>query len=165
MSAVNTASFLSQTGVRIPDAAEWQKLPRRGVLTEDVKRRVSQQRPHASADDVRLENVAARSHEDLAAASAERRFQSLLATWRADTKMISNEVTVLLHRAHFAIVGMGREALPFIFQDLAAGGGPWFVALQAITLENPIAPENAKSSSRMREDWLKWGRIHDYVSS
>src|SRR5665213_588975 len=65
--------------------------------------------------------------------TAEAKFNSLLSVWRQDVAPISNQVTVLMHPAHYAIIGMGRDALPFIFKDLANGGGPWFVALQAIT--------------------------------
>jgi len=95
----------------------------------------------------------------------EEKFNALVRWWRRDTLPISNQVKILMHPAHFAIIGIGREALPYIFMDLAAGGGPWFAALEAITQEDPIPAKDAKDASRMREDWLAWGRSHDYLGS
>jgi len=58
---------------------------------------------------------------------------------------------------------LGPQVLPFIFADLAAGGGPWFVALESITHEDPIALEHRMSAKKMRADWIKWGIEHGYV--
>lgn len=96
---------------------------------------------------------------------AERRFYRLLAQWSADTMMVSNLVSILTHPAHYGIIGMGPQALPYIFRELEKGGGPWFVALGAITQENPVPASHESSSRLIREDWIEWGRKHGYVGS
>jgi len=91
-------------------------------------------------------------------------FRRLLSDWARDTMMSSDSVAILMHRAHYGIIGIGPPALPLIFKDLAEGGGPWFVALQAITHRNLTSPENANDVRKLREDWLEWGRANGYLS-
>jgi hypothetical protein len=93
------------------------------------------------------------------------KFDALVKAWRQDILPLSNQTAILTHPSYYAIIGMGREALPFIFRDLVRGGGSWFVALNAITQENPAAEQNVNDARRMRDDWLAWGRTHGYVRS
>jgi hypothetical protein len=95
----------------------------------------------------------------------EAKFDALVKAWRQDTMLLSDQVSILTHPSYYAIIGMGREALPFIFKDLARGGGSWFVALSAITQENPVSDTSIHDARRMREDWLAWGRVHGYLRS
>ncbi len=60
--------------------------------------------------------------------------------------------------AYQAIIGMGRTALPFIFEELHQRGGHWFWALRAITGENPVPPEHRGNVEAMTQDWLRWAR-------
>lgn len=91
-----------------------------------------------------------------------RLFDQFLAEWTRDTAVTSDAVAILTHPAYYRIIALGRQVLPLIFKDLASGGGPWFVALEAITLENPVQPEHAHDARLMRRDWLDWGRTHGY---
>lgn len=93
------------------------------------------------------------------------KFDALVKAWRRDTLAVSDQTAILTHPSYYAIIGMGREALPFIFRDLERGGGAWFVALHAITQENPVTEQNVNDARGMREDWLAWGRAHGYVGS
>jgi hypothetical protein len=101
----------------------------------------------------------------MAFGSTEAKFNALLEAWRRETLLLSDQVAILTHPSYYAIIGMGHEALPFIFRDLAAGGGPWFVALNAITQENPVPEKNKNNARLMREDWLGWGRSHGYIAA
>lgn len=92
-------------------------------------------------------------------------FKSLLEEWRRDTLMVSDEVAVLMHPAHFKIIGLGLQVLPCIFRDLGAGGGPWFVALEAITQDRSIATKSGNDANALRKNWLEWGRKHGYAGS
>ena len=102
----------------------------------------------------------ARTDEDV-----ERLFEDLLAAWKRDTMRVSDAVAVLMHPAHYGIIGLGPQVLPHILRDLVEGGGPWFVALQAITQENPTSPQHAKNARLMRDDWIAWGKAHGYIGS
>jgi len=92
-------------------------------------------------------------------------FFQLRGQWTEDTIMSSNLVATITHPAYYSIIGLGRAALPLILDDLKNGGGPWFVALQAITRENLASPENATDARKLRDDWLAWGRAHGYLSA
>ena len=90
-------------------------------------------------------------------------FDTLLETWRSETRFQSDQSAILAHSAYYRLIGLGPAVLPLIFQDLQAGGGPWFVALQAITGEDPVRPEHRPSVTLMRQDWLAWARAKGYL--
>jgi hypothetical protein len=85
--------------------------------------------------------------------------------WARDTLMSSDGTAIVTHPAYYGIIGLGPDALPYIFEDLQNGGGPWFVALQAITHTDLTSHENAVDARKLREDWLAWGRRHGYVAA
>lgn len=94
----------------------------------------------------------------------ERIFAQLLEQWSHDTRVTSDQVAVLMHPAHLRIIGLGPQVLPCISKNLSEGGGPWFVALEAIVGENPFASTSSKAN-QMRNDWLAWGREHGYLGA
>lgn len=93
---------------------------------------------------------------------AKRVFLEAAEQWKRDTKLTSSVTEIVANPHHMRIVGLGKEALPLIFNDLKESGGQWFVALSSITGENPIEPEDAGRMKRMTESWLAWGREHGY---
>lgn len=89
------------------------------------------------------------------------RFYDLAKQWYADTGMLSIVQKKAVHPAYQRIIGMGRDALPFIFQELKRTRGHWLWALAAITGEDVAKPEQT-----MREAidaWLERGRILGYL--
>jgi hypothetical protein len=83
--------------------------------------------------------------------------------WKKETEFTSSNLEIVLHPAYQDILGMGKDALPFIFKELAANGGPWFWALRHITKEDPVDPEDRGKNKKMRETWLAWGHRHNYI--
>jgi hypothetical protein len=70
-----------------------------------------------------------------------------------------------MHPAYQRIIGMGRDALPFILEEFSKGElDDWFWAFYAITGENPITEEMAGDMDKMAEAWLQWGRDAGYLS-
>jgi hypothetical protein len=57
---------------------------------------------------------------------------------------------------------MGKDALPFIFRELAKGKGDWIWALECITRlpENPV-PEGATFKEAVKF-WLQWAKENGY---
>jgi len=87
-----------------------------------------------------------------------RRFQTLAATWREECAHLSSVRETVLHPAYQQIIGMGRDALPFLLRELERQPDHWFWALWAITQENPVPSEHRGRIRDMARDWLEWGR-------
>jgi hypothetical protein len=92
------------------------------------------------------------------ASETERRFRRLADGWLADTALDSDPVEKFLHPLHLKIIGLGEKALPSILKEVEKMSGHWFVALDAISWENPVRPEDEMSLERTAQAWLVWGR-------
>ncbi len=92
-----------------------------------------------------------------------RRFQSLAKTWREETRYLSSVHDMVLHPAYQQIIGMGRDALPFLFEELKRQPDHWFWALHAITGEDPVPPEEKGNLGAMIRRWLHWGAANGWV--
>jgi hypothetical protein len=93
--------------------------------------------------------------------STEGEFKALAAQWRKETGMMSMLHKKSMHPAYQRIIGMGKDALPFIFRELNERGGHWLWALCAITGEDAAKPEH--NLKQAVEAWLQWGREHGYL--
>lgn len=90
-------------------------------------------------------------------------FNLLAQQWREETAFLSFARQKAMHPAYQKIIGMGKEALPFIFKELRTGGGDWIWALEMIVRkENPAA---GKSNYKEAVDsWLNWGKQNGFAS-
>lgn len=86
------------------------------------------------------------------------RFEQLREQWEEATGMLSNPDRRAAHPTHQAVVALGVPVVPLLLRDMEARYTHWFMALRAITGENPVRPEHAGSIPDMVEDWLAWGR-------
>jgi hypothetical protein len=89
--------------------------------------------------------------------SLEEEFGRLAAKWREDTEYQSSVTRIAMHPAYQRIIGMGADAVPLILRDLEETQSQWFWALQAITGEDPVRPEDRGYVDRMISDWIRWG--------
>lgn len=87
-----------------------------------------------------------------------KRFQRLAKAWRDECAHLSSMREMALHPAYQQIIGMGLNALPFIFAELEREPNHWFWALRAITGEDPVVPDHRGSIRRMAQDWLQWAK-------
>ena len=62
------------------------------------------------------------------------------------------------------VVGMGREVVPQLLEELQTDVDAWFWALRAITEENPVRPEDVGDGAAMARAWLMWGKDKGYCS-
>jgi hypothetical protein len=90
------------------------------------------------------------------------RFRRLADRWRRETGHLSSLDDMCMHPAYQHIIGMGTDALPLIFEELAQRPDHWFWALNAITEEDPIPPPARGNVPAMTDAWLKWGEEHGY---
>jgi|SRR5579871_4793479 len=94
------------------------------------------------------------------------RFVRLAAEWRKETFVLSRVSAKTTHMSYYKIIGMGPLAVPFILKDLEANGPDhWFLALHAITEENPAKGGAPGDISAMTEAWLQWGKQKGYLTS
>jgi hypothetical protein len=71
---------------------------------------------------------------------------------------------MVLHPAYQQIIGMGKEALPFLIRELERNPDHWFWALRAITGEDPVPAEHRGRVRLMAQDWVKWARKRGVTS-
>ena len=91
-------------------------------------------------------------------------FERLATQWRKERNPLSSNASDNMQSiAYCKIIGMGPDALPFIFQELQRElkmGGPddWFMALWYIAQgENPVPMESRGKLKEMAKAWLEWG--------
>ncbi|HEX3497138.1 MAG TPA: hypothetical protein VHT02_08200 [Methylocella sp.] len=95
-------------------------------------------------------------------------FKELASQWRNERNPLSsNAWDNVRNPAYLRIIGMGWDAVPFILRELQYElkiGEPddWFVALWAITRENPVLIESRGNVKEMANAWLEWGSQQGY---
>lgn len=90
------------------------------------------------------------------------KFYTLASEWKKETASFSSITKKAMNQNYQRIIGMGEQALPFIFQELERHPDHWFWALTAITGINAIRPENRGRLEQMADDWLNWGKENGY---
>lgn len=95
----------------------------------------------------------------LASVTAE--FQALAAQWRADSQYDS--AAFHMTAAYQQIIDLDWPVVPVLLGELERRPDWWFMALTAITGEQPVRPEHAGNLTAMTEDWLAWGRQRGVV--
>jgi|GEM_PF-4713866 len=91
-------------------------------------------------------------------------FKALVKQWRSETKGMSSSSAIVLSTPYQRILSMGKNALPYIFQELRDNYGDWFWALEVITGQNPVPPQFQGDLKKMREIWLDYGTRNSLVS-
>jgi hypothetical protein len=90
-----------------------------------------------------------------------REFDKLAQLWYADTAKLSIVHQMAMHPAYQAIIGMGRDALPFIFRELQQTRDHWLWALNAITRQDASKPN--QTFDQAVDAWLDWGKNRGYL--
>jgi len=91
-------------------------------------------------------------------AELEREFRNLVEQWCHDNLVTSSITQLVMHPAYLRIIGMGRDVIPLLLRELQQNPNHWFYALNAITGENPVKPEDVGNIRKMSEAWLQWGK-------
>jgi hypothetical protein len=95
--------------------------------------------------------------------STQERFQRLAAEWKQQSRYLSNTAQTALLKPFPRIIGMGLSAVPLILEELQREPDQWFWALEAITEENPVPPEDAGKIRSMAKAWIEWGKQQGYL--
>lgn len=90
-------------------------------------------------------------------------FAVLAADWKERSKYMSNTMQMAMLRPYQRIIGLGPAALPHIFAELQRDNGFWFWALEAITGDDPVPPDDKGNVRRMVDAWLAWGQANGFI--
>jgi hypothetical protein len=96
-------------------------------------------------------------HTELTEAGTHDRFRRHLADWKEQSRYLSNTAQMAMLRPYQQIIGMGMAAVPLILRELQREPDQWFWALECITEENPVPPQDAGRVRAMANAWLRWG--------
>jgi hypothetical protein len=97
--------------------------------------------------------------------SIEDEFKMLAGKWRQQTGGDSSMSAIVSNINYLQVIALGKKAVPFILRELQREPAPWFVALQAVTGENPADdPQLAGDFPRIANAWLQWGRECGYLN-
>jgi len=151
----------SREAIRIPEAEEI-RYDRPRVVTKLAV---------GSASDIVRHNVRRSRfvYRDLSGAAIswqteppiEETFKSLAAEWTAATQHKSSLTERLLHPAYQSIIGLGREVVPLLLNELQERPDDWFWALSSVTRQNPA--EGVTTFDLAVARWLGWGREQGYI--
>lgn len=86
----------------------------------------------------------------------ERQFRALAERWYLDTMPLSSYVEKILHPSYQKILVLGKQAVPFIMDELEDMPNDWFWALRMLTDADPVPPTSAGNMQVMADAWLQW---------
>ena len=90
-------------------------------------------------------------------------FRRLVAQWLADTSTSSALDQRLLHPAYLRVIGLGRDVVPLVLAEVAAGNGLWMWALEALTGEDPTDADDSMVQARRK--WVAWGTARGLLAT
>ena len=84
-----------------------------------------------------------------------------------ETRRKSNPMDLINHPAYQTIIGMGKDVVPFILEDLQNSPKWWFYALIKIN-GGDIIPQDQHEEyvgqlNKLTKAWLEWGRNNKYI--
>lgn len=85
--------------------------------------------------------------------------------WKKNTRMYSSVSYIVSDENYNNIIGMGKDVIPLIFEDLEKTNDFWFTALIVLTGKNPVKKENIGYIEKMKEDWIEFGKENGYIKS
>ena len=152
--------------IRIPDATNTEQ-----ALVAEFGRRVEEQshdlfgeiRSQRSRVTDRLHNLVREAGAASDAVSVDQAFRLLAEKWKRETAIVSSVTKKVRHPAYRSIVALGMSVVPLLIAELAARPDHWFSALEEITGENPVDPEDGKQMAQAVKAWVNWGASKGYA--
>lgn len=92
-------------------------------------------------------------------------FAQLVNQWHQEIGITSSISRIVTCPSYLRIIAMGKLALPLILNDLRLHRDDpdfWFVALEAITGEDPVPDEACGDSVKMAEAWLAYAELNGW---
>ena len=93
----------------------------------------------------------------------EREFRQLTDQWYEETRFLSSTSEIVSKETYYQIVALGKRVIPLILRELQERNGHWFLALRALTKDDPVGPQDRGNMRRMTQAWLDWGKKHNQI--
>lgn len=155
--ALSEGRFTSSTGIPKKKSAQIRvknrKVPEKVYFTESVTSYAYL--PMEGKPMVANTAILARSLE-----SPAEKFKRLKAQWLREMPPSSRMRDLVLCKSYQRIIGMGKDALPFLLSEVEREPRAWFWALEAITEANPV-PEGGDLNS-IAQAWTRWASEHGF---
>ena len=90
------------------------------------------------------------------------KFDSLKNDWKTSRPPESSPIRLAMHPAYLKIIGMGKDAVPLLLEELKISPDMWFVALRSITCDDPVPASARGNVVEMAKAWIKWGEERGY---
>jgi hypothetical protein len=84
------------------------------------------------------------------------KFEKLANNWYEETCGFSSITKKITNFNYLKIIALGQAVVPLILHSLAQKPDHWFVALKALTDQDPV--ESGDNFEQAVEAWLKWGK-------
>ena len=116
------------------------------------------------------ENPAANTDRDIFNKNAEisseviDKFYTLATEGQSEVAGMSSTAQMSQHPAYQEIINMGSQVVPLLLSELQKNPLYWLAALNAITGENPIKPEQRGRVKQMASAWIEWGKDRGYAT-
>jgi hypothetical protein len=95
----------------------------------------------------------------------EQKFNRLAEQWRQKTMFMSRAADITADFTYYQIVGLGPAIIPLILRQVQGGEGHWFLALRALTGDDPVKAEEAGHLAKMAQSWIEWGKRRGLIES
>ena len=89
------------------------------------------------------------------------RFNELSQKWEQETCGLSSISKKITNLNYLKIIALGKIAVPFILESLQTKPDHWFLALKALTDEDPTQPGD--DFEQAVEAWLNWGKRKGFI--
>lgn len=90
-------------------------------------------------------------------------FLELKRKWYQDTFLTSDSNKIVNHPAYLQIIELGADVIPILLEDLEITSSHWFSALRQLAEVNPVPHNHIGNITKMKEDWISWGRNEGLV--
>ena len=91
-----------------------------------------------------------------------KKFSRLSQQWSSDTVFYSSSHDIVMHWAYQQVIGLGRQVVPLIYEEMVAGRLHWTWALSAILGEDPASGTDSPKDAT--DAWIKWLEDHHSVN-
>ena len=91
------------------------------------------------------------------------KFYTLATEWQSEVAGMSSTAQMSQHPVYQEIINMGSKVVPLLLSELKKNPLYWLAALNAITGENPIKPEQRGRVKQMASAWIEWGKDRGYA--